>query len=123
MSPWVEVEEDEMGFKGVGGPERGMEKSAKKAKEVTIRLVEEMLRMAEAKNVPFYILLLPVRKPFQNEDWFMKELDKRGIAYLNALHLREGFPHETDNHPGPEWHAQLAEFLARTPALERFSME
>ncbi|MHC4942091.1 MAG: SGNH/GDSL hydrolase family protein [Planctomycetota bacterium] len=123
MNPWFEVEEGELIFKGVVGPERGMEKSAKRAKEVTIKLVEEMLRMAEAKNVPFYVVLLPVRKPFQNEDWFMKELDKRGIAYLNALHLREGFPYETDNHPGPKWHAQLAEFLAGTPALEHFSME
>jgi hypothetical protein len=123
MNPWFEVEDGELIFKGVAGPERGMEKSARKAKEVTIKLVEEMLRMAEAKNVPFYVVLLPVRKPFQNEEWFKKELDERGIPYLDALHLRDGFPYETDNHPGPEWHLQLAEFLAGAPALERFSME
>lgn len=121
MNPWFEMEEGRLVFKGVAGPERGMAKAAGKAKEITIELVEEMHRLAAEKNVPFFILLLPVRKPFENEEWFVEELDKRGIGYLNALHLREGFPYETDGHPGPEWHAHLAGFLARQQAFERFS--
>lgn len=117
MNPYYELEDDELVFHGVVGPERGLERVGARAMTITLELVEAMHEAAAAKGVPFYVLLLPVREPFENEERFLTGLGQRGIPHLDALHLRDGFPYRTDGHPGRTWHASLAEFLGSAPEL------
>lgn len=113
-NPHFEIERNRLVFKGLAGPEQGVEPSIllyEKEEEITQRLVAEMARICRTRGVPFFLLRLPEARVGGGVHLFTCSTDGAPISVLNATQVI-GPILDTSGHPTPKLHLELARFIA-----------
>ena len=122
--PWFEIENDAPVFKGIVGAEAGQDRNpalTEKEMEITYHLLVEMNRRCLEKEVPFFVVSLPVGFPNDsNAEKTLKRAQGAGVKWLdlNGICDKDDFL-KNDGHPAPAAHRKIARALAEHPDIAR----
>lgn len=85
--------------------------------DITVALVDEMYRMCQQKDVPFFMVLLNEKHSDPQPDPVIERLTELGVPMIDAREASNSF-FPDDPHPTKQWHAAIAYFLAQSPELQ-----